>query len=39
MAGFDLDPAEFTRKFAPIADRFKMRWRLEHSTLARLMQF
>jgi formyltetrahydrofolate deformylase len=33
LAEFDLDPAEFTRKFAPIADRFQMRWRLELSTV------
>ena len=30
---FELDPAEFTRKFAPIAEKFGMRWRLELSTL------
>ena len=30
---FTLDPAEFTRKFAPLAERFKMRWRLELSAL------
>src|SRR5262245_5849779 len=28
-----LDPAEFTRKFAPLAERFGMRWRLELSAL------
>jgi formyltetrahydrofolate deformylase len=31
LAGFDLDLAEFPRRFAPIADRFEMRWRLERS--------
>ncbi len=31
LAGFGLDSADFTRKFAPIADRFQMRWRLELS--------
>ncbi|MBA4186611.1 MAG: formyltetrahydrofolate deformylase [Planctomycetaceae bacterium] len=31
LAGFALDLAEFPRRFAPIADRFEMRWRLEHS--------
>lgn len=31
LAGFSLDSADFTRKFAPIADRFQMRWRLELS--------
>jgi len=30
---FTLDSAEFTRKFAPLADRFAMRWRLELSAL------
>lgn len=30
---FTLDPAEFTRKFAPLAERFAMRWRLELSEL------
>jgi formyltetrahydrofolate deformylase len=30
---FDPDPAEFARQFAPIADRFQMRWRLELSFL------
>jgi formyltetrahydrofolate deformylase len=30
---FTLDPAEFTRKFAPLAERFAMRWRLELSAL------
>jgi len=33
LADFRLDAAEFTRKFAPIADRFQMRWRLELSSL------
>lgn len=28
-SGFTLDPAEFPRRFAPLADRFEMRWRLE----------
>ena len=31
LAGFGLDLAEFPRRFAPIADRFDMRWRLERS--------
>jgi len=31
LAGFTLDPAEFPRRFAPLADRFDMRWRLERS--------
>ena len=31
LTGFALDHAEFTRKFAAIADRFEMRWRLERS--------
>lgn len=30
---FALDPGEFTRKFAPLAERFSMRWRLEISSL------
>lgn len=30
---FTLDPPEFTRKFAPLAERFGMRWRLELSAL------
>ncbi|HKA06445.1 MAG TPA: formyltetrahydrofolate deformylase [Gemmataceae bacterium] len=30
---FTLDAAEFTRKFAPLAERFAMRWRLELSAL------
>src|SRR5437868_14937433 len=33
LADFRLDPAEFTRKFAAVADRFEMRWRLELSSL------
>jgi formyltetrahydrofolate deformylase len=33
LAQFRLDPAEFTRKFAPVAERFAMRWRLELSSL------
>ena len=28
MAGFELDPADFSAAFAPIAERFEMRWRL-----------
>jgi formyltetrahydrofolate deformylase len=31
LAGFAQDTAEFPRRFAPIADRFAMRWRLERS--------
>ena len=31
LGGFALDPAEFPRRFAPLADRFDMRWRLERS--------
>jgi len=31
LAGFALDLAEFPRRFAPLADRFEMRWRLERS--------
>jgi formyltetrahydrofolate deformylase len=31
LAGFDLDPADFPLRFAPIADRFAMRWRIERS--------
>jgi formyltetrahydrofolate deformylase len=31
LTGFALDPAEFPRRFAPLADRFEMRWRLERS--------
>jgi formyltetrahydrofolate deformylase len=30
-AGYAPDHAEFARKFAPVADRFAMRWRLEQS--------
>ena len=33
LAEFKLNAPEFTRKFAPIADRFEMRWRLELSSL------
>jgi formyltetrahydrofolate deformylase len=33
LTDFRLDSAEFTRKFAPIAERFAMRWRLELSSL------
>ena len=29
LTGFTLDLAEFPRRFAPLADRFEMRWRLE----------
>ena len=28
MAGFELDPAAFNAAFAPLAERFEMRWRL-----------
>jgi formyltetrahydrofolate deformylase len=31
LTGFNLDLAEFPRRFAPVADRFEMRWRLERS--------
>jgi formyltetrahydrofolate deformylase len=31
LKGFQLDPAEFPRRFAPLADRFGMHWRLERS--------
>jgi formyltetrahydrofolate deformylase len=31
LAGFDLPPDECTRQFAPIAERYQMRWRLELS--------
>src|SRR3954465_15424970 len=31
LSGFGLDLAEFPRRFAPVADRFEMRWRLERS--------
>ena len=31
LGGFALDLAEFPRRFAPVADRFSMRWRLERS--------
>lgn len=30
---FELEPAEFTRKFSPLAERYGMRWRLEMSSL------
>ena len=30
-SGYGPDHAEFSRKFAPISDRFQMRWRLERS--------
>jgi formyltetrahydrofolate deformylase len=33
LADFTLDAAEFTRKFAPLAERFALRWRLELSRL------
>jgi len=31
LAEFGLDLAEFPRRFAPLVDRFEMRWRLERS--------
>jgi len=31
LSGFDLNPEGFARKFAPIARRFEMHWRLEFS--------
>jgi formyltetrahydrofolate deformylase len=31
LKSFNLDLAEFPRRFAPLADRFEMRWRLERS--------
>jgi formyltetrahydrofolate deformylase len=31
LNGFDFDLAEFPREFAPTADRYNMRWRLERS--------
>jgi formyltetrahydrofolate deformylase len=31
LVGFALDLAEFPRRFAPLADRFEMRWRLERA--------
>jgi formyltetrahydrofolate deformylase len=31
LAGFDLSPDECARQFAPVAERFQMRWRLELS--------
>jgi formyltetrahydrofolate deformylase len=31
LGGFNLDPADFPQRFAPIADRFAMRWRIERS--------
>jgi formyltetrahydrofolate deformylase len=31
LGGFALDLAELPRRFAPVADRFAMRWRLERS--------
>ena len=33
LSAFTLDAPEFTRKFAPLAERFGMRWRLELSSL------
>ena len=33
MADFDLDAAKFREKFAPIAEKFQMRWRLELSAV------
>lgn len=32
LAGFDLDATGFKTQFAPIADKFKMRWRFELSS-------
>ena len=34
LKDFNLDAAEFTRKFGPVAEKFAMRWRLELSALA-----
>ena len=31
LEGFSMDLEEFPRRFAPVADRFSMRWRLERS--------
>ena len=31
LDGFDIDLAEFDRHFKPIAEKFAMQWRLEHS--------
>ena len=31
LAGFDFDPDEFPQTFAPVADKYQMRWRLERS--------
>jgi formyltetrahydrofolate deformylase len=31
LTGFGLELTEFPRRFAPLADRFEMRWRLERS--------
>jgi formyltetrahydrofolate deformylase len=31
LADFDMDMGECARRFAPVADRFQMRWRLEES--------
>jgi formyltetrahydrofolate deformylase len=33
LASFDFDPADYSREFAPIAERFQMRWRLKLSFL------
>jgi formyltetrahydrofolate deformylase len=33
LKDFNLDTAEFTRKFGPVAEKFAMRWRLELSAL------
>jgi len=33
LKDFNLDAAEFTRKFGPVAEKFAMRWRLELSAL------
>lgn len=32
LAGFTLDPAQFEHKFAPIAEKFRMRWQLNLSS-------
>ena len=31
LAGFDIDLGEFPAEFAPVAERYQMRWRLERS--------
>src|ERR1700752_440832 len=30
-SGFDIDPADFSQHFTPIAEKFAMRWRLARS--------